>query len=438
MSNSAEIIGDAGCSRRQFLGSSAKNAAGVAVGVVGLAESVAAGRSPDTVRLGVLGVRNQGRRLARAFAALPNVEIASLCDIDQRVLEKSQHEIDEIQGSCPRSEQDFRRVLDDDSVDAVVIATPDHWHAYMAVSACQAGKDLYLEIPVSHTVSDGRQIVAAAEAHGRVIQTGLQQRSSAHFRTAIEYVQSGKLGAVRLAKAWTAHARKSIGYQPDAACPQGVDYDLWLGPAAKRDFNPNRFHQNWRWNWDYGSGELGNWGVQMLDVARWGLGLGLPNRISAHGGQFHFQDDQQTPDTMSVQYAYDDALLIWEHRQWSNHGIEGRSAATAFYGDRGVLVVDRGGWKVYQTSDASSGVGKHRLNEHCQDFVRSVLDRSEPAADIRTGHLSSTMCHLGNIAFRVGRELRWDDSAERFVADADANRMLAGSCRGPWMTPQPM
>jgi predicted dehydrogenase len=173
----------------------------------------------------------------------------------------------------------------------------------------------------------------------------------------------------------------------------------------------------------------------MLDVARWGLDLGMPQRISAHGGQFHFHDDQQTPDTLSVQYSYEDSLLVWEHRQWSNHGIEGRSAAAAFYGDQGVLVVDRGGWKVYQTADSSNGVGKHLLSDHCQDFVRCILERSAPAADMRTGHTSSTMCHLGNIAFRVGRELQWDAENERFVADADANQLLTGSFRAPWSLP---
>jgi len=433
---SVDVVEDPGFNRRQFLGSSAKNAAGVAAaGVVGLAETVARGRPNDVLRIGVIGVRNQGRRLAKVFAASPAADVVALCDVDQRVLDTARQETGEVQGRLPRADRDFRRVLDDDGIDAVVIATPDHWHAVMSVMACRAGKDVYLEIPATHAVAEGRQILAAATDHGRVIQTGLQQRSSAHFRSAIDFVRSGQLGTVRLAKAWTAHARKSIGCHADAVCPREVDYDLWLGPAADRNFNPNRFHHNWRWNWDFGSGELGNWGVHMLDVACWGLDVGLPRRISAHGGQFHFQDDRQTPDTLSVQFSYEDCLLIWEHRQWSNHGIEGRSAAAAFYGERGVLVVDRGGWKVYQSPHAMNAAGQNLLSDHCHDFVQAVLQRTVPAADIRTGLTASAMCHLGNIAYRAGRELCWDAAAERFSAELAADQLLSGSYRAPWGLP---
>ena len=425
--------------RRQFLGSSAKKAA-VAAGMVGLAGATAVAASSakatasERVRIATIGVRNQGKTLTSHLATLPDVEIAALCDVDESLRPTAMSTLSDGR-TAPRWESDFRRVLDDPSIDAVVIATPDHWHAAMTILACQAGKDVYVEKPVSHNVREGPQMVAAARRFGRVVQSGLQQRSGSHFQSAVDFVRSGKLGAVHLAKAWTVHRRKPIGRKRDSTPPDGVDYDLWLGPAPARAFNANRFHYNWHWFWDYGTGELGNWGTHMLDVARWGLGVGLPTRVSATGGRFHFDDDQETPDTLVVQYAYPRATIVWEHRLWSTHGVEGRSAAAAFYGELGTLVVDRGGWKVYDFAETIASDSSEQPIAHLRNFIDCVKNRSRPAADIETGHISSALCHLGNIAYRVGREVTFAPETATFAGDRDANLLLSRSYRTGWELP---
>jgi predicted dehydrogenase len=421
--------------RRQFLGSSAKNAAGVAAGMVSLAGTVAQAAPSERVSLGVIGVRGRGKTLAGQLAALGDVDVSVLCDVDRNVVPASSEVVEKQQGFAPRVEQDFRRVLDDPSIDAVVIATPDHWHAVMTLLACQAGKDVYVEKPVSHNIHEGQQMLAAARKYERVVQTGLQQRSGSHFQSAVEFVRSGKLGQVKLAKAWTVHRRKSIGFKKNTAVPTGVDYDLWLGPAAQQPFNPNRFHNNWHWFWDYGSGELGNWGVHMLDVARWGLAVGLPDRISAGGGKLVFNDDQQTPDTQIVTYNYADTTIVWEHRLWSNRGIEGRSAAAAFYGEQGTLIVDRGGWKVYDGKEAVTADTSEMQRTHCRNFIDSIKTRDTPTADIEAGQLSTALCHLGNIAYRLGREVSFDSEAMQFGSDDEANALLTREYRKPWTLP---
>src|ERR1700722_10316282 len=425
--------------RRQFLGSSAKNAAGVAAGMVALAGATAVAGSKSTpgerVRVATIGVRNQGKTLTAHLAGLPDVDVVALCDVDESLRPAAMSAATDAHGKAPRWESDFRRILDDRTIDAVVIATPDHWHAPMTILACQAGKDVYVEKPVSHNVREGQQMVAAARRSGRIVQSGLQQRSGTHFQSAVDFVRSGRLGAVHLAKAWTVHRRKPIGRKRDGAAPDGVDYDLWLGPAPLRTFNPNRFHYNWHWFWDYGTGELGNWGAHMLDVARWGLGVGLPTRVSASGGRFHFDDDQETPDTLVVQYAYPRATIVWEHRLWSTHGVEGRSAAAAFYGEAGTLVVDRGGWKVYDLAETIASDSSEQPIAHLRNFVDCIKNRSRPAADIETGHVSSALCHLGNIAYRVGREVTFFPEAATFGTDREAGLLLSREYRSPWELP---
>ncbi len=421
--------------RRQFLGSSAKNAAGVAAGMVGLAGAVASASPNERISLAVIGVRNQGRSLATTMAGFADVDVKTICDVDQNVLSVASKTLEEAQGFPPHHETDFRRILEDNSIQAVIVATPDHWHALQTILACQAGKDVYVEKPVSHNILEGQQMLAAARQSGRVVQAGLQQRSGSHFQSAVAFVRSGKLGQVRLAKAWTVHRRKSIGVKKNARPPAGVDYDLWLGPALQRPFNPNRFHYNWHWFWDYGCGELGNWGVHMLDIARWGLDVELPTRISASGGNFAFNDDQQTPDTHIVNFSYPDRTIVWEHRLWSTRGIEGRSAAAAFYGENGTLIVDRGGWKVYDRKESITSETSEQARVHCRNFIDCIKTRQMPAADIKIGHLSSALCHLGNIAYRVGREVIFDPAGMDFGDDDEVNALLGREYRKPWELP---
>ena len=413
--------------RRQFLGRSAQQ---VAVGVVGLSATAASAMhsrsANDRVSIGVIGVRNQGKLLAGELAALKDVEIRSICDVDETQFAPTIHAVTELGRAAPSTERDFRRLLDDPTIDAVVIATPDHWHAEMTNLACQAGKDVYIESPSTHFVAEGISMIQSAMKSGRVVQVGLQQRSGSHFQSAVEFLHSGRLGNVQLAKAWIVHRRKSIGHKIDCDAPQNVDYTQWLGPAPFHAFNPNRFHFNWRWFWDYGGGELAHWGVHMLDVARWGLGVDYPSRVSAVGGKYAFDDDQETPDTLAVQYAFHKKTILWEHRLWSSHGIEGRSSGVSFHGEQGTLVVDRGGWKVYDHRENVTADASDLLATHLRNFIDGIKSRQSLAADLRTGHISSTLCHLGNLAYRLGREITFDSTRLDCGADLNANRLLTG------------
>ena len=418
--------------RRQFLGSSAKNAAGVAAGFVGLSTASAIAAPSNRVNVGVIGVRNRGRELSRKLATLPDVRVTALCDIDSGVFAAATAGVEEFGGQVPLRHRDFRRVLDDPNIHAVVIATPDHWHAVMAAMACRAGKDVYLETPVAHSIEEGQRLLKVVGETGRIVQCGLQERSGSHFQSAIEVIRSGQLGSVSMARAWTVHRRKSIGYQSERRTPNSVDYDLWLGPAPKIAFHPNRFHHNWHWFWDYGSGELGKWGVHLLDVARWGLGVDSPDRVSASGGKYAFSDDQETPDTLVANYSFGAKTIVWEHRQWSNHTLEGRSAAAAFYGDSGTLVVDRGGWKIYDSANPATAEASDLLGTHLRNFIDCVKSRQQPTADLAIGNVSSTLCHLGNIAYRVGHEVQFDAQANSFGADVEANALLGSAHRDHW------
>lgn len=403
--------------RREFLGSSAINAAGAMAGVVGWTGASATGAgSSDQVSVGVIGIRNQGKLLATELARFPDVRISAVCDVDLGLFPATSKVVADLQGKSPRCENHFQRLLDDPAIDAVVIATPDHWHASMTTLACDAGKDVYLETPVSHSLAEGAAIVAAAQNSRRVVQAGLQQRSGEQFRSAIEYVRSGRLGSVHLAKAWTSHLRKSIGVKHESTPPVGVNYSDWLGPAAPRTFHPNRFHYNWRWFWDYGSGELGNWGVHLLDVARWGLNVELPSQVAATGGKYFFRDDQETPDTLMVNFAYPGKTITWEHRLWTSQGQEGRSAGVAFVGERGTLVADRSGWKVYGQKESFAKDSSDLLPVHLRHFVDCVKSRRLTHADLISAQVSSALCHLGNLAYRTGRSLHVDSDLSNHVA----------------------
>ena len=417
--------------RRRFLESSARNAAGVAAGMVGLAAGQAEASPNELVRIGVIGIRSQGKNLATTFAGLSNVQVAAICDVDASLLPAVAAEVGERQGQPPETESDFRRLLDDPSIDGIVIATPDHWHANMTVAACEAGKDVYVESPLSHKVIEGDSVLDTAKTTQRVIQCGLQQRSAEHFQSATEFVRRGKLGTVRLARAWASHSRKPLP-QTRRRKPQGVNYDMWLGPAPERPFAAMRFHHNWRWFWDYGSGELGNWGIHMLDVARWGLDLELPRRVSASGGCYHFNDGRETPDTLVVNFDYDDTTIVWEHRQWTSRPIEGRSTGVAFYGDAGTLLVDRSGWKVYDSEFEEAHDATASLAAHCEDFISAIRTRSKPACDVETAHLSGTLCHLGNIAVRTGTDVEFCSTEKSCGENPAANALLSRESRSPW------
>lgn len=406
--------------RRQFLGRSAQNAAGVAAGMVGLAgaTALAKGAASERVRLAVIGVRNQGKALASGFASLPDASVVTLCDVDENLLPAAVQAVQKVQGTTPKTERDFRKVLDDPKVDAVVIATPDHWHAAMTELACEADKDVYVETPVCHFGDEAARMIEAARSNHRIVASGLSQRSGQHFQSAIRLVQSGQLGQVTLAKAWFVQRRQPLAPALPVEPPAGVDFESWLGPAPQRPFLSNRFHFHWRWFWDHGHGELGAWGSQLLDVARWGLDATWPRRVAATNGRRVIADEAQTPDSLNVQFDCGDKTVLWEHRTWSNHAPEGRTAAVAFFGERGTLVVDRGGWKVYDSKESLTSDSSELALPHLADFIAAVKERRTPTADLETGTISAGWGQLAAISHRLGREVLVDPAGQPIGSDA--------------------
>jgi predicted dehydrogenase len=415
--------------RRHFLQASVGTVALNALSAAGAAD-----KPNEKLAVAVIGVHGRGRDLIRGFSALEDAEVVCICDPDENVIADALKRVNPKQKRTPAVKKDLRQVLEDKDVHAVAIATPDHWHALATVWACQAGKHVYVEKPISHNLIEGRRMVEAARKYDRVVQVGTQRRSGAHYQSAAELVRSGKLGKVPFARTWIAGARKSIGHKPDGPVPAGVDYDLWLGPAPQRPFNPNRFHYNWHWNWDYGTGELGNNGIHGLDLVRMVLGLEAPTQVTAGGGRIFFEDDQQTPDTMVVTYDFPTTTVVWEHHIWSKTGQEGESFGVMLYGEKGTLIFDRKGWHVVDGVEASDkAVGPEAA--HLTNFLDSVRSNKRPNADIEEGHKSTRLCHLGNMAYRVGRALRFDAATETISGDPEANKLLGRSYRKPFVMP---
>ncbi|MFO0909603.1 MAG: Gfo/Idh/MocA family oxidoreductase [Isosphaeraceae bacterium] len=411
-----------GIDRRTFL---AAGAAGL-VAATGPARSGRAAPA-DRVRIAVIGVRGRGADLAREFAADGGADVVALCDIDDASFAKPLKALESAGKKAPRIEKDFRRLLDDREIDAVAIATPDHWHALMAVMACQAEKDVYTEKPASHNVVEGRRMVQAARKYSRVVQLGTQRRSMKHIQEAIATVQGGTLGKVGMARAWIHQKRPNIGHGKPGPVPAGVDYAMWQGPAPDRPFHANRFHYNWHWFWNWGTGELGNNGIHGVDVARWGLNVEAPISVVSGGGKYVFDDDQEVPDTQIVTWEFPESCLVWEHRMWSKHGTEGSSFGIAFYGDKGTLIIDEKGWHVTDPDGnppTKPLSGKPSGGSHVRDFLDCVRSRYNPNADIEIGHLSTRLCHLGNIAHRVGRKLTFDPLREAFKDAPEADALL--------------
>lgn len=421
--------------RRGFLAGSA------GLGLSAVTAAKAADKPNERIVLAVMGVRNRGKDLVRGFSALDGVEIGYLCEIDERVVPAALKAVADRQKQPPRVEKDIRRVLQDKNVTGIVVAAPDHWHALATVWACQAGKHVYVEKPISHNLVEGRRMAEMARQHKRVVQVGTQRRSAPHYQSAAELVRSGKLGKVPFARTWIAGNRSSIGHRKDSAVPKEVDYDLWLGPAPERPFNVNRFHYNWHWFWDYGTGELGNNGIHALDVARWLMNLDAPSRISAGGGKYFYDDDQETADTQVAVFDFagrdgkgPGCTITWEHRIWSRTGSEGQPWGVVLYGERGTLIFDRQGWHVIDGIEASDKT-QEMDRAHLRNFLDCVKSGQRPNADIEDGHKSTRLCHLGNIALRLGRTLRFDGATETCPQDPEATRLLGRTYRKPFVLP---
>jgi predicted dehydrogenase len=410
--------------RRDFVKSSV--AAGVAVA---MPYSRVRGANSD-LRVGVAGLRGRGGGLVSEFHSLAGVRVVALCDVDKDVLEKAVKRFKERKEKV-EAYTDCRRMAEDKSIDVVAIATPDHWHVPLSAYSVVAGKDVYVEKPLSHTIAEGRLLVELARKHKRIVQHGSQSRSTEGVRQGIEYLRSGELGKIRMAKAINCQFRAPIGREADTEAPAHVDYDLWLGPAPKRPFNPNRFHYNWHWFWDYGTGDIGNDGIHQIDIARWGLGVEMPKAVSCSGGQLFYDDDHETPDTQVATFEYDDVYLMFEMRLWTPYLQEGHDNGNIFYGDKGKVSIGRNGWEVTLKDEKKGPSGPRGRESHIANFIAAVRSRkvSDLNADVEQGHYSAALCHIANIAMRVGRRLRFDAKRERFIDDDQANTYLTKEYR---------
>ena len=443
-------------SRRGFLKRSAGLATGatLAAGAPASATAISSSRvlgSNNRIRIGVIGCGARGVSDLKEFLKIDGIQCVALSDVDTSQMEKTQSEaLDPVEQKAEQQTQDFRRLLDRTDLDAVIVATPDHWHAIPTVMACQSGKDVYVEKPLALTIHEGRVMVDAARKYDRVVQMGTQQRSAPHFSDAVEYVKSGKLGKIRLVRSWAYLDWKGeMPVQPDGSPPEGVDYDLWLGPAVEKPFNPNRFHSSFRWYWDYSGGLMTDWGAHMIDIANWAMDVKAPRSAVSVGGKFGYpQDAMETPDTQQVIWGFDeDFSMVWEHALGVGRGPEAREHGVQFHGNEGVLVVDRHGWEVYPETDKidkdvrefrSLGKPRHNIKTytyqlmHVENFVDCMRSRERPNADVEIGHNSMIACHLGNIAFRVGRRVEWDPEREKVVGDREAARLVKQEYRSPW------
>lgn len=424
----------------------------VATGMAGLTASP--GRAePSTpsekISVAVVGMGGMGTAHLKALCARADVDVAYVCDVDQQRLDAAVQVAVDAGRPAPQAVGDLRRVLDDPAVDAVFIATPDHWHVPAALLAMDAGKHVYVEKPCSHNVREGRLLVDTAERTGRTLQIGTQSRSAPFLKEAIALVRSGAIGEVLVAKAWNSQRRRSIGKTTPSQPPPHLDFDGWLGPTPKAPFRSNLLHSIWRWWYDYGAGDIGNDGVHDIDVALWGLGVTThPSRVACLGNKSFFDDDQQFPDTQYAVCEYPieglpagrTIQLIYEQRIWSPYRQEEYSAGAAFYGPEGMLLVGHvRGWKLYGPDNqlVAEATGRPRLLEHHSDFFDHLRQGSQQtAADAHAGHRAATVCHLANIAARVGRVLNFDPAHETIHGDPEASRMLARTYRDDhWATP---
>lgn len=421
--------------RREFLGRTAGYAgAGLAAGIAisaHVAESSENNKvDQPPVKIAVMGVNGRGRGVVSGFASIPKVEIAYICDPDADVVPKAIKLVEDRGKSTPKIAKDFRVALEDPEVTALACAAPDHWHALATILACQAGKDVYVEKPCSHNPIEGRKMVEAARKYNRVVQVGTQRRSGEDFQAAVKLIREGRLGKVHFARAWISSVRPNIGRMNVSPPPSNLDFDLWCGPAPDNGYKKNLVHYHWHWRWDYGTGECGNNGVHMLDIARWGLGVDYPETITCGGGKYHFDDDQETPDTQLATFDFPQAAIQWEHRTWSARGPEGLGAGVTFYGTKATMVCKDKGWTIYEENkEVETHPPFDFERPHLQNFLDCVASRGRPNADIDPLHKSTLLCQLANISWRTRSTLKFDGKTESIVGNEEATALMGRKYR---------
>lgn len=445
-------------SRRSFLKTTAKGAMVAAVAPVAIKSGIAvpeiipdgAKGANDRIRVAVLGVNGRGKTHIEEIMGLSekaNVEVAVLCDPDMNVLNERAAEFEKKYGRKVFIEQDFRKTYDDKTIDAVSLATPNHWHALQTIWACQSGKDVYVEKPATHNIYEGKKMIEAAYLYNRIVQHGVQLRSSPAIKEAIQHLKDGLIGRVYMSRGLVYRWRPDIGDQGISKVPAGLDYDLWCGPAPMRPFTRNLVHYNWHWHWNYGNGDVGNQGIHETDLCMWGLGVDtLPERITSMGGKFLWDDCKEVPEIQTSVYHYpkEKKIIQFEVRNWCTNLEDGAGVGNIFYGDKGYLVV-----KGYGTYDSYLGEKREKgpsrsekgeLTLHFQNWFDAIRarDMSIQNGPVQTCHLASALAHLGNISYRLGRQLEFDPVAERFIGEGEneANAMISREYRAPYLLPQ--
>jgi len=423
----------------------------------GVTTAMAASRTAsanDRVVIGVMGIRDRGWDLTLEFAQRRDVEIRYLADPDSRLFEERAQKVEKLTGKRPQCVQDFRRMLDDKEVDAIAIATPDHWHALGTILACQAGKDVYVEKPTSHSIWESRKMVEAARKHDRVVQVGTQNRSADYVKEAIAYTKLPEFGAVHFVRVVNSKLREPMKAEPDTDSPEGVDYDMWLGPAPMRKYNLNHFHYNWHWFWNYGGGDLANDGVHQIDLARWAIERTLPKAVSSTGATYSLDDQRETPDTQTVTWEFDGVTMVLEQVLWTPYmrktplDLRDTNAApnwpfngtrVEIYGEKRFMYLGRmgDGWAAYDEEGKQlldkRGAYRATGTAHAANFIDCVKSRKRPNADIEEGHFSTLLAHYGNAAYRTGRRLHIDTRTEGFLNDNEANGLYKRKYREPWV-----
>jgi predicted dehydrogenase len=411
----------------------------------------------DRVRVAAVGIRGHGfGSHIKRYPSLPNVEVAAVCDVDENLFPDRLKWFEQNNLPVPKTYVDIRELLDDKSIDAISVATPNHWHALAGVWACQAGKHAHIEKPFTHNVFEGRKLIEAAKKYNRIVHHGTESRSSKAYQEAIRFMRDGGLGEVYMAKGTCYKWRQTIERTREEAVPDGVHYDLWLGPAPKRPFSRNRFHYNWHWHWDYGNGDIGNQGVHEMDIARWGLGVTLPTKVMSIGAHVMFDDDQETPNVQIALFEFPNPrgggdkkkILQFEVRHWMTNyegGFgrpSGNNIGNIFYGSEGYLVMAGGRWQTFMGKNREPGPsGQETGNpdrEHYQNFIDAIRanDPSILRGNVQEGHYSCSLIHLANTSYRLGRSLDFDPTRQRYVSDAEANGMLSRDYRAPFVVPK--
>ena len=429
--------------RRRFLAGT--SAASLSLGLASASGAERPARN-EVVRCATVGVRGKGQHHIAGLEAVPGAEMVAVCDIDESILDSRAKQLEKKTGRKIKRFADYRELVQDPDIDVISIATCNHTHTLIAIAAMQAGKDVYVEKPCCHNIWEGRQLVNAARKYNRMCQHGTQGRSCDAIREGIQKVREGLIGDVYMARGLCFKWRPSIGHTPDEPVPDGINYDLWLGPAPKRPFSQNRFHYNWHWHWDYGNGDMGNQGVHEMDMARWGLDVEMPSKIQSAGGHYMFKDDQETPNSLTCTFEYPEVnkMLVFETRHWitPHEGMERSPASNevgvTFFGSEGYLQVYYFGYKTFLGKKREPGPTATGKSTEYERFIAGVRSRriSDLGVDIEDGYYSSALCHLGNIAYRVGRTVNFDPKTETFPGDDAANAFLTRDYRAPFVVPE--